>query len=87
MIEKKTPDTDTPNITYSPSPGTEEDNIIIKTMFIEPSNYVEQNGYLKIFIGWLWGEGAFLLLRLTETKVTFPDSVSDGNSFLLGSFF
>jgi hypothetical protein len=36
-----------------------EGHIIIKTIYIGPLNYVKQNGYLKIFIGLVGGEGAF----------------------------
>ena len=57
-----TPDTDTrdintPDTTYSPSPGIMEGHIIIKTLYIGTLNYVKQNGYLKIFIGLVWGRG------------------------------
>ena len=50
-------DTDTPDTTYSPSPGTMKGHILIKTIFSGPLNYVKQNGYPDIFTGWLWGEG------------------------------
>jgi hypothetical protein len=51
MTKKTDIDIDTLDTTNSPSPGTMEGNIIIKTIYIGPLNYVKQNGYFKIFIG------------------------------------
>jgi hypothetical protein len=56
-----TPDTDklyidTPDTTYSHSPGNFESHIIIKTIYIGLLNYVKQNGYLKIFTELVWND-------------------------------
>ena len=41
--------------TYNPCP--EGCGVVISNIVSEPFNYVEQNGYLKILIGCVWGKG------------------------------
>ena len=42
-------------ITYNPCPEGCGGDVIFKYIITGPINYAEQNGYLKIFIGCVWG--------------------------------
>jgi len=42
-------------ITYNPCPEGSREVVNLKDVISRPFNYVGQNGYLKIRIGWVWG--------------------------------
>jgi hypothetical protein len=44
-------------ITYNPCPERCGGFVILKHLISRASNYIEQNGYLKILIGCVWGNG------------------------------
>ena len=44
-------------ITYNPGPKGCGEIVILKDRISGPFNYVEQNGYLKILFGCVWGNG------------------------------
>ena len=58
-------------ITYNPCPEGCEGVVILKDLISRTFNYAEQNGYLKILIGCVWGEGG------REMGAICPQSIFD----------
>ena len=74
-------------ITYNPCPEGCGGFVILKDLISRTFNYVEQNGYLKILIGCVWGKGGvrggFVALKSLSTikKGTSPLNFQSNEPF------